>query len=285
MGRKWLVIICVFGLMACDAVTRGDEAMLEYIPQSGQIDSFTLDSSITDGRGIEVWLPPGYSADSETRYPVLYMHDGQNVFNPETSYSGVAWGADVAMTKLIDEQAIRPAIIVAIHNTPKRAPEYIPLADDTSDKYLDFITQELVPHINAHYQTLAGPDNTFIMGSSLGGLISAYAMIRHPDVFGGAGCVSTHWPVYDQIEHADFIHYIEQNPLDPTLHKFYFDYGTEGLDAEYKPFQLLADDVMRKQGYAWGSQWLTYEFSGHDHHESDWARRLEIPITFLLKTE
>src|ERR1035437_1486177 len=149
-------------------------------------------------------LPPGYDQNSSAKYPVLYMHDGQNLFDPHLSYTGVPWGVDKAIARLSSEGKIRAAIVVGIWNTPKRFGEYmpqkavsvtntaqlpsipIPTHDEiVSDNYLKFIVEELKPFIDAHYRTLPGRADTFIMGSSMGGLISAYAVAEYPKVFGG----------------------------------------------------------------------------------------------------
>src|SRR6185503_14814690 len=179
------------------------------------------------------WLPPGYAANRAARYPVLYMHDGQNVFDPGTSFGGVDWGVDETMTRLIREGKVRPAIVVAIWNTAKRYQEYMPqkpLAGTTShstgfgstiqnseiisDNYLRFLVTELKPFIDRTYRTKTGRADTFTMGASMGGLIAAYAMTEYPEVFGGAGCVSTGWPVAD----GAVITYLGRHPPDPRTH-------------------------------------------------------------------
>jgi predicted alpha/beta superfamily hydrolase len=168
-------------------------------------------------RNIEVWLPPMYDQRPHDRYPVIYVQDGQNVFAPATSFVGVDWGVDETMTRLIAERRVRPALIVAIWNTNNRIAEYLPqkaLPRDRdipagvpgggtisgpvlSDAYLRFIVEELKPFIDSAYRTQTGPENTFLMGSSMGGLIALYGVLEYPHVFGGAACLSTHWPVGD----------------------------------------------------------------------------------------
>jgi predicted alpha/beta superfamily hydrolase len=169
-------------------------------------------------RHVDVWLPPGYERERRRRYPVLYMHDGQNLFDPQLSYTRVDWGVDEALTRLIREGKVRPAIVVAVWNTPLRVPEYMPQravaaggaaalagferqfdSPPLADAYLEFLVAELKPFVDAGYRTLRGRDDTFIMGSSMGGLISLYAAAEYPQVFGGVGAVSTHWPAGDGI--------------------------------------------------------------------------------------
>ena len=248
-------------------------------------------------RNVDVWLPPGYDEATATRYPVLYMHDGQNVFDPSTSYTHVDWGVDEAMTRLIANGHARAAIVVAVWNTPKRLQEYMPrraitgdtfvptpgdppfpTSDIVADDYLTFLVTELKPFIDAQYRTLTGPADTSVMGSSMGGLISAYAVLEYPDVFGGAGCVSTHWPIAGGIVEG----YLAQHLPAPGGNRFYFDYGTEAIDAQYEPYQQRIDGVMRARGYRPGADLLSHRYLGATHNEAAWRARIEVPLMFLL---
>ena len=249
-------------------------------------------------RNVDVWLPPGYAEAAGTRYPVLYMHDGQNVFDPSTSYTKVDWGVDEAMTRLIANGHARAAIVVAVWNTPKRLQEYMPrkaitgetfiptpgdapfpAAEIVADDYLAFLATELKPFIDAHYRTLTGPEDTFVMGSSMGGLISAYAVLEYPQVFGGAGCVSTHWPIAGGIVEG----YLAEHLPAPDINRFYFDYGTEAIDAMYEPYQQRIDALMRTRGYRPGVDLLSHRYLGATHNESAWRDRIEVPLMFLLR--
>ncbi|HEX2535782.1 MAG TPA: alpha/beta hydrolase-fold protein, partial [Chitinophagaceae bacterium] len=146
------------------------------------------------GRSRRVWiyLPPGY-ASSRERYPVLYMHDGQNVFDEATSFSG-EWGVDEALDTLCP--GVPPSIIVAIDNGGEtRMNEYSPFDMEAYGKgegaaYADFLALTLKPFIDARFRTLKSRRHTFTAGSSMGGLISFYILLRHPRVFGGAGVFS-----------------------------------------------------------------------------------------------
>lgn len=258
-------------------------------------------SKYVEPRNVEVWLPPSYEAARKQRYPVLYMHDGQNLFNPHSSYAGVDWAVDETMTRLIAERKVREAIVVGVWNSPKRVAEYMPQkpmevkgeaalqwltklpggakdAVPLADNYLKFLVTELKPFIDTHYRTRTNRQNTFVMGSSMGGLISAYAISEYPDVFGGAGCVSTHWPAAD----GAVIEWLKQHLPDPRTHKVYFDYGTETLDAQYEPYQKQMDDVTRAAGYKEGQNWLTRKFVGAEHSERAWRKRVAVPLVFLI---
>jgi len=148
----------------------------------------------------------------------------------------------------------------------------------TSDRYLQFIVTELKPFIDSTYRTLAGRADTFVMGSSMGGLISAYAVAEYPDVFGGAACVSTHWPAGN----GAVIDYLASHLPDHASHRLYFDYGTATLDALYEPYQQRMDVVMRQAGYVEGRNWLTLRFDGAEHNEQAWRQRAALPLQFLL---
>ncbi|MBI2517305.1 MAG: hypothetical protein HYV95_10360 [Opitutae bacterium] len=255
-------------------------------------------SQFIAARNVDVWLPPGYDANSGERYPVVYLHDGQNIFDPATSYGGVPWSVDTAMLRLIAAGKTRGAIIVGVwNNGEQRLAEYMPrkavtgdtlllypggptLATHTikSDGYLEFLVRELKPFIDRTYRTLPDREHTSVMGSSMGGLISAYALLEYPDVFGGAGCVSTHWPVGE----GCVVDYIAKHLPAPGTHKIYYDFGTATLDALYEPFQLRVDALMRAAGYTAGRDWLTKKFPGAEHSEKSWRVRVDQPLEFLL---
>jgi predicted alpha/beta superfamily hydrolase len=226
------------------------------------------------------------------------MHDGQNLFDPALSYIGVDWGVDEAMTKLIAEGRARDAIVVAIWNTPLRLQEYmprkpvagallpigvegmgeLPAASIVSDDYLAFIVHELKPFIDASYRTRTGRDDTFVMGSSMGGLISLYAVAEYPQVFGGAGAVSTHWPIGEGI----VIDWLATHLPAPRSHRIYYDLGTATLDAQYEPYQRRMDALMPAHGYVEGRNWITRKFEGAEHSERAWRERVDVPLVFLL---
>ena len=226
------------------------------------------------------------------------MHDGQNLFDPATSYGGSSWEVDRAVCRLIRAGKTPGAIIVGVWNSGlDRFPEYMPQKAITgatvtyhpgmppqpsaslcSDRYLKFLVEEVKPFIDRTYRTQPDRTRTFVMGSSMGGLISAYALAEYPGVFGGAGCVSTHLPAGD----GAVIDYLAQHLPKPGAHKLYFDYGTGTLDALYEPYQLKLDAVMRAAGYTEGRDWITKKFPGEEHSEKSWRKRVEIPLEFLL---
>ncbi|HSD09061.1 alpha/beta hydrolase [Flavobacterium sp.] len=265
-------------------------------------------STFVDARNIDVWLPDDYS--SKEKYAVLYMHDGQMLYDAEASWNKTAWEVDEVASKLMAENKTRKFIVVGIwNNNVKRHPEYFPqkpyesLSQNQKDKitidlksseafkpisdnYLKFLVTELKPFIDKTFSTKKDQQNTFIAGSSMGGLISIYAICEYPKVFGGAACLSTHWPGTFSLENNPipeaFANYLKRNLPNPKNHKIYFDYGDQTLDSLYPPLQQKIDIIMRSKGYN-ENNWMTKFFPGDDHSENSWSKRLNIPLEFLLK--
>jgi predicted alpha/beta superfamily hydrolase len=227
------------------------------------------------------------------------MHDGQNLFDKATAGYGMEWEIDEHLDRLIRAKQVRPTIVVGIWNTPKRFEEYMPakaLAEAAalpdgwpdmawmrqqkvvSDDYLRFIVEELKPWVDSTYRTLPGRDDTSIMGSSMGALISLYAIAEYPDVFGGAGCVSIHWPLGDGIVADWFARHLPPR----EGHRIYFDYGTATLDAAYGPYQRRVDAMLTAAGWRPGTDFLSRRYEGAEHSERAWRARLPVPLGYLL---
>lgn len=268
-----------------------------------RIDSFP--SSHIVPRPVDIWLPDGYSNDK--KYAVLYMHDGQMLFDSLTTWNKQEWKADEWAGQLQKEGKTKDFIIVAPHNIAEiRHSDYYPQkpfellsqkSQDSiwdiakknkfsfnklnSDNYLKFLTQELKPFIDESYSVQSDRENTVVLGSSMGGLISMYAVSEYPKIFGGAGCLSTHWiGTYSNKNNPipqTFFTYMEENLPEAATHKIYFDYGTETLDALYLPYQETVTNLIAKKGHT-----KNLKFEGTDHSENSWNQRLDIPLTFLL---
>ena len=280
------------------------------------VDLGLAQSKHSDPRKVVVWLPSTYRPGGP-RHAVLYMHDGQNLFDKATASYGMEWQVDETLDRLIREKKVRPTIVVGIWNTPKRLREYAPSkafahlppkymeqvrglygGDPLSDGYLKFIVEELKPRIDKSYRVKSDRANTAIMGSSMGALISLYAIDEYPHVFGSAGMVSTHWPLllpanggksvsdeeYGAVS-AAFERYLTPALPDPRTHRLYFDHGTETLDAIYARYQKRVDAVVAARGYRQGANWISRNFPGQAHNEKSWASRVEIPLRFLLPPE
>ncbi|MBG0782623.1 MAG: alpha/beta hydrolase [Bacteroidales bacterium] len=274
-------------------------------PHAGRLHSIKVFPSVyVLPRAITIWLPNDYNVNQP--HAVIYMHDGQNLFDSQHAFNGITWDADRAMQKLIDEKKVRPTIIVGIWNTELRYQEYFPLAAfenlpaslkrnirfkegnlPLSDAYLNFIVKELKPFVDANYAVHTDTESTFIAGSSMGGLISAYALASYPGIFGGAACMSTHWPLGEELDNTayskPFIDWLGANFPPPGKHRIYFDYGTAGFDTSYQLHQKEMDIQMKTLGYIENIDWLSYKAEGDKHNEIFWRERLHIPFHFLLR--
>ncbi|MNS19116.1 Endo-1,4-beta-xylanase/feruloyl esterase precursor [compost metagenome] len=297
------------GLLA--ALPFAGKAMADAPVDGSLVEHPDFASAHVQPRNITVWLPPGYEAGSG-RHPVLYMHDGQNLFDASKANFG-EWGVDEHLGRLIANGQVRAPIVVGIWNTPLRLREYVPadlikalpaeVRDDVqaiyggaplSDAYLRFMVEELKPFIDQTYRTLIGPADTLISGSSMGGLISLYAVMKHPEVFGAAACLSTHWPLRidglddpaalavwrDKVVGA-WTRVVAEGLPAPGSHRFYFDRGDETLDQFYATFQSRIDAVFRDRGYG-PRDFQTLLFPGAQHNEASWNGRLDVPLKFLL---
>lgn len=283
------------------------------LSSTGKIVSFeNFESRFATPRNIDVWLPEDYT--EKKKYAVLYMHDGKGLYDSTIMWNKQEWGVDETISKLLKANKIKDCIVVGIWNSEAtRHLEYFPQKpfesltqqqqevlfgavrnngqavfkdpQIKSDAYLKFIVEELKPFIDKTFSTRKDQQNTFMAGSSMGGLISMYAICEYPKIFGGAACLSTHWPGTFTVENNPvpqaFMNYLKANLPSPKNHKIYFDYGTETLDALYKPFQQEADKIMIARGYTY-KNWITREFWGENHSEDAWRKRLDIPLLFLL---
>jgi predicted alpha/beta superfamily hydrolase len=243
-------------------------------------------------RDIFVYLPPSY-AISDRRYPVLYIHDGQNLFDAFSSYAG-EWQVDETMQVLSDEGI--EALVVGVANAGvRRMNEYNPFdhprfGKGQGDAYLTFLGDTVKPLIDTDFRTLTGRDSTGIMGSSMGGLISLYAFFRLPQVFGFAGAVSPSLHIGGNALDA----LIQTAPFVPG--KIYIDVGTHEMGTSWKEqlsfhraSRRYTDAVRRlharllTKGYSDGVDLVYVEEQGGRHNEVDWARRLPDALRFLLR--
>jgi enterochelin esterase-like enzyme len=283
-------------------------------PAAAQADGRLIDwegvaSAHVQPRNVTIWLPPGYDA-GRRRYPVIYMHDGQNIFVPGRAYGGNEWGVDEALSRMMAAGQTRGAIVVGIWNTDRRGREYLPtkvaallspearaLVETThggpsvADGYLRFIVTELKPRIDREFRTRPGRRDTSIMGSSMGGLISLYAMGEYPQVFGQAAALSVHWPLGDPRQGqgapqeqviAAFDGWLASSRARASRNRLYMDHGSINLDGYYRPYSVAMEDVLPRHGWRIGTNFTSRVFDGTDHNEAAWRDRVEIPLTFLL---
>jgi predicted alpha/beta superfamily hydrolase len=235
-------------------------------------------------RNIYVYLPPGYHENKDRQYPVLYMQDGQNVFNRETSFGGVEWSADETAEKLIRQGKMKEVIIVAISNTADRMSEYTHVKDPQHgggnvESYASFLTRELKPFIDSKYSTSRAPEETAIAGSSLGGLSALYLGWNFSNTFGIVGALSPSiwWAG------KDIIGRIEGDPKEKGPSKIWIDAGTResGQDDNHNGICDHVENaremgnVLLNKGYEFGKELFYYEDPGATHSEWFWGNRLE----------
>lgn len=248
---------------------------------------------LPDDRDVIVYLPPDYESAPDRRYPVLYFHDGQNVFDSDTSFGGVEWRADETAEAMIHEGAIVPIIMVGIYNTGvSRIHEYTPSSgpfgssEGKASLYGCMILEELKPFIDGEYRTLQGPENTGMAGSSLGGLVTLYIGLSRPDVFGKLAVMSPSvW--WDHGVILQIIHDLSlPHPGDRKRAKIWLDMGTE---EGARPKRMVRDarmlrDLMVKKGWRLNRDIVYHEDEGATHHEGAWANRLPFALQFLFGT-
>ena len=271
---------------------------------------FESPSGLVSARNVYVWLPSDYSKGK--KYSVVYMSDGQNLFDAEKMFNHQEWKVDETFGRLLEEKKIQNCIVVGVANSFRtRSQEYFPqdvfelyspeLKDYSRSKrlgeqdllgnnYLKFLVEELKPCIDENYSTRKDREHTFHMGSSMGGLISSYAVTKYPEVFGGAGCLSTHSVLYitdynaeqDFIDPANqcYVDYLKAN-LKPNSCKLYMDRGDQTLDAQYPKYQDRIDKMLKDTGWD-DDHFVSKVFPGLAHVEDSWASRLEVPVLYLL---
>lgn len=269
-------------------------------------------SKYVEPRNVTVFVPD--ECQGTSRCAVLYMLDGQNLYTP-SPYSGSDWGVKDTVPKLIREGRIPPTIVVGIDNVKDRTREYMPervyrlLPRDyqarvrafedgkapNSDTFLKFLVTELKPFVDSKYQTLTGPESTAIMGSSMGGHIALYAHGEYPSVFGSSASLSMPWLMAswakdDAVIRADvavlktaWSMWLKTSKLKPGKNRIYTDQGTLELDAEFTPYEAAITPIFPAAGWTEGTDFKAEIFENTKHSETDWRKRLDIPLVFMLK--
>lgn len=270
------------------------ERLYVYSPQLG--DTVTVD----------VWTPEGYNPADTARYPVIYMHDGQNLYDASTTWNKQSWEMDSVTSALVAQGVIEAPVIVGVHSVdstrigdlmPQKTCDYNPALAEVldayfpgmemrGDAYASFIATTLKELVDSAYAVRTDMESTSVMGSSMGGLMSIYAMSEYPATFGGAGCLSTHWvgtldgnPAFPEAMTA---YLAEKLPRDGR-HKLYLDHGTESIDSLYGPWNDRVIELANSLGYKTPGTLETFTDEGASHEERYWAARVHRPLQFLLK--
>jgi predicted alpha/beta superfamily hydrolase len=240
---------------------------------------------LSEPRNVLVYLPPGYGANPEERYPVLYMHDGQNLCNPADAFGGVAWGVDETAQTMILSGEIQPLIIVGIYNAGAcRIDEYTPVKAERgrakghggqADRYGRMIIEELKPFVDKNYLTRPEREFTGIGGSSLGGLVSLHLGFKRPDVFSRVAAISPAvWWSNNQII-RETAKLPERLPL-----RIWLDIGKrEGSQIKHQVRALK--EMLLAQGWTAGADFAYAEIPNARHEEAAWAARFGEILKFL----
>lgn len=290
----------LFLLSALAAFTMNAEVKVA----SGHVDEYpAFKSDNITPRDVYVWLPEDYTPNQ--KYDVIYMHDGQMLFDASTTWNHQEWEVDEVLGDLIKQNRTRPTIVVGVASVnqsrygdyfPAKALKYLPAGtaipegiNYDADNYLKFLVEELKPFIDKTYSTNPDKEHTGVLGSSMGGLISMYALCEYPEVFGGAVCMSTHNALALDIENPEiseiwakaFRDYLTATLPAANSAKIYMDRGDKMVDAYYPPYQNQVDAMMLGLGWQ-APNFISNVYPGDAHCEVDWAARLRYPLTFLV---
>ena len=310
MKKKWLwCLLALIAVVCIVSMCFRHPDLSQMKVSTGKLEIYNdFPSKYIKPRAVRVWLPDGY--EKMEKCSVLYMHDGQMLFDDSVTWNHQEWQVDEVIGRLIADGKVPPCIVVAIDNSEEdRINEYFPcktylqlpadvynqvnVKDFTADNYLKFLVEELKPFIDSHYKTFTDREHTAIMGSSMGGLISLYAICEYPQVYGAAGCMSTHLslmlpdalgrPKVDCEPWAEaFCSYVKKNLPSMDDHYIYMDRGTVELDGSYAPYQDKIDAMFRSHGWD-ANHYDSRVYEGHEHNETCWAKRLDQPLQFLIK--
>jgi enterochelin esterase-like enzyme len=259
----------------------------------GRLTRETLHSRVLAGhRDLMIWLPQGYSNEPTRRFPVVVLHDGDNVFDPRTSpLTGIDWAADEWVHLLASQGVLPEAIVVGVCHPDGFSEENETLRDfDLSPElggaaYAQFLVGELIPHMDAHYRTLAEPAARVLCGADLGGLLTFFVALHHPGVFARFACLST---AFEDVSksvptHAGQLLALEALPAVPPGIKLFFDYGTKGLDECYDPYHRDLAGLLRAKGLRDDVDFRILRVEGAGHDELSWRQRFGEALRFLAK--
>jgi enterochelin esterase-like enzyme len=291
---------------ACDATGRsmpdmvhdvtGDVLLSHTVPdwrdrQSGRLLTETISSCILDGeRTVSVWLPHGHHHGGE-KYPLIVTGDGDNVFDPETSFSGTDLALDEWVRLLSAEGTLPPCVVAAVHHPTGenewgesfRDRELSPERSGAS--YAQFLVSELIPFLEERFHLKESPENRTLVGASLGALNAFFTAIHHPGVFGRFACLSTSFEdLSESLPHeTGELAALARTPALPPNTRMFFDYGENGLDECYEPYHNELAELLLAKGWQENREFTIRKVSGGTHHERSWRQRLGDALRFLAQ--
>ncbi|MBU6165693.1 MAG: alpha/beta hydrolase [Alphaproteobacteria bacterium] len=288
-------------------------ALLAWPGRAGEAVQFTRHAHVgAPGlmpRHVDVWVPP--DADDGRPLPLLLMHDGQNLFEPASAYGGVTWRVAETIMAGMAKATLPPMIVAGVWNSgAQRWGDYVPAdllarlpaplaarfsqtggGPSRSMAYLGLLADIVLPLLRARHPVV--PGRVVIAGSSMGGLASLNALMERPDLFGGAACLSTHWPILAPLSDpaagetaavaSAISGWIGGRLRPPAGRRLWLDHGDRGLDQHYAPFQAMADRAVQAAGWQAGRDMTSRVFPGSGHDEASWSARLALPLEFLFK--
>lgn len=305
MIERLLAALLALALASC-ATVPAQESSARMIEWTGLAAPGIPDERVT------IWLPPGYDSKPARRYPVLYMWDGQNLFDPAKTHYGKAWMVQDVLGAMAAAGSAEPHIVVGIWSPPgldryrvyaaQKLRERVggAVAADmdrmaggpiASDAMLAWTADVLKKRVDREFRTKAAARDTTIVGASMGGLMACYALIERPDVFGRAGCVSSHFALADpqlaaqhppEIEKA-WSDYLASRLGKSNGRRVWMDHGTTTLDACYGPWQIAVARDFTANGWVEGRDFTARVYEGAEHDENFWHQRMPEMLEWLWR--
>ena len=228
-----------------------------------------------EGRKMLIYLPDGYEEETDRIYPVIYMHDGQNLFSDRLAYLW-EWKVDEVMDRLVAQGKVEKTVVVGIYNSSKRAEEYTPFADPSygggkARLFSKYVVEKILPYIENKYRVSTKKEDRAVMGSSFGGILSLWMGYQYPDVFSTVGAISPSLWVAD-----GSMLYVLESVAKKDI-RIWIDQGT----GEYSDFTRNAVSILISKGYKYGEDLVYYEVRGAEHNEIAWSKRIECPFIFF----
>lgn len=273
------LLVCALGVACHSEPPAAGVIESTPTPAGGRIDHLrNIEGEGLLPRDVLVWTPPGYEADPSRRYPVLYMHDAQMLFDATITWNGQEWGVDEAVVRLVEAGEIEPLIVVGLANTGTRTADYSP--GPRGEAYMEFLVNTVKPMIDQRYRTRPGKPDTLVAGSSMGGLISCMLGWAYPEVFGAALCFS---PAFRVEGEPDWSLFFTESGGGQRNVFFYVDNGGVGLEERLQPGIDYLLGFWQEQGYREGEDFVLVLDPEAEHKETAWAARFPAALKLALE--